>query len=83
MTRDVCNYTLTHQFTGSTITGVTVGAPSVGHKCGAPIPVTVPGTLADTGIIYNTEKIGSDSLTIWVDLNGREVNLRLKEAVPW
>lgn len=83
MTRDACLYTLTHQFAGSTITGVTVSAPSVGNRCAAPIPVTIPGALADTGVVFETERIGNDPLTVWVRLVGREVSLKLKDAVPW
>ncbi|CAG8980120.1 hypothetical protein HYALB_00013605 [Hymenoscyphus albidus] len=83
MMRDKCNYSLTYLFGSSSITGVTIGAPSVGHQCGAAIPVTVPGPILDTGIVYNTEKVGSDPATIWIDLKGREVTLRLKDALPW
>ncbi|KAG9237924.1 hypothetical protein BJ875DRAFT_540047 [Amylocarpus encephaloides] len=83
MTRDACNYILTQQFSGSTITGFTLSAPSVKNRCSVPIPVTVPGALADNGIVYNTEKIGNDPLTVWIDLNGRAVDLKLKTPIPW
>jgi hypothetical protein len=83
MTRDQCNYTMTNTFSGSSITGFTVSAPTVNNKCAAPIPVTIPGALYDNGIHYNTEQIGSDPLTVWVDLNGRAVDFRLRDPIPW
>lgn len=83
MTRDQCNYTLTNTFSGSTITGFTIAAPSVQNICSTPIPVTIPGLLADNGIRYNTEQIGSDPLTVWVDLNGRSVDFKLNTPIAW
>jgi hypothetical protein len=74
---------MTNTFSGSTITGVTVAAPSVNNKCSAPIPVTFPGPLVDNGIRYNTEQIGSDPLTVWVDLNGRAMDFKLKTPLAW
>jgi hypothetical protein len=83
MTRDQCNYTMTNTFSGSTITGFSVSAPSVSNKCSAPIPITLPGPLAENGIRYNTEQLGSDPLTVWVDLNGRVMDFRLKDPIAW
>ncbi|EPE37164.1 hypothetical protein GLAREA_09327 [Glarea lozoyensis ATCC 20868] len=83
MTRDQCNYTMTNTFSGSTITGFSVSAPSVSNRCAAPIPITLPGPLAENGIRYNTEQLGSDPLTVWVDLNGRVMDFRLKDPISW
>ncbi|KAH6665167.1 hypothetical protein B0J14DRAFT_236103 [Halenospora varia] len=81
-TRDACSYQMVYGLTGQTITSVTVSAPSVGNKCAASIPVTVPGSVSgDRGFV--SEKLGSDPLTVWVELKGKEVTLTLKDAVAW
>jgi hypothetical protein len=78
MIRDQCAYGLTYDITSGSITGVTVTAN--GNTCGASIPVTVPGKVTDTkGFV--TEQIGSDPLTIWVEMTGSPVSFTLSEPV--
>lgn len=82
MTRDQCNYRLSHNFDpiSKTITGVTL--TSDGNTCAAAVPVTFPGKVKSTkGFV--TEQLGSDPLTIWVKLTGQPVSFDLATAVPW
>lgn len=78
MARDACSYGLTYDVTSGSITGVTVTAS--GNACGSPIPVTVPGSVTDTHG-FTTEQIGSDPLTIWVQLSGSPVSFTLSQPV--
>ncbi|KAK2595975.1 hypothetical protein N8I77_013487 [Diaporthe amygdali] len=78
MTRDACSYGLTYDITSGSITGVTVTAS--GNTCGTSIPVTVPGSVTDTQG-FTTEQIGSDPLTIWVQLSGSPVSFTLSQPV--
>lgn len=78
MTRDACSYGLTYAVTSGSITGVTVTAN--GNTCGTSIPVTVPGTVTDTKG-FTTEQIGSDPLTIWVQMSGSPVTFTLSQPV--
>ena len=78
MTRDGCAYGLTYAVTSGSITGVTVTAN--GNTCSAPIPVTVPGAVTDTQG-FTTEQVGSDPLTIWVQLSGSPVSFTLSQPV--
>jgi len=72
MTRDLCAPEITYSVDSAaqTVTGVTVTAK--GNTCEAEIPVTVPGAVVDT-YGFRTEQIGSDPLTIWVQLTGESV----------
>ncbi|KAL1882847.1 hypothetical protein Daus18300_000485 [Diaporthe australafricana] len=78
MTRDACSYGLAYDITSGSITGVTVTAN--GNTCGTSIPVTVPGSVTDTQG-FTTEQIGSDPLTIWVNLSGSPVSFTLSQPV--
>jgi hypothetical protein len=69
--RDACNYTMSWESESGVITGVTVSAPHVNNTCGASIPVTFPGTVRGEDVKgYVSEQIGSDPLTVWVQLGG-------------
>ena len=72
MVRDLCvpDITYTIDSAARTITGLT--ATAKGNTCDSEIPVTVPGAVTDTHG-FRTEKIGSDPLTIWVQLTGASV----------
>ncbi|KAI3400682.1 hypothetical protein diail_2394 [Diaporthe ilicicola] len=78
MIRDACSYGLTYAITSGSITGVTVTAS--GNTCSTSIPVTVPGSVTDTQG-FTTEQIGSDPLTIWVNLSGSPVSFTLSQPV--
>lgn len=78
MARDACAYGLTYDVTSGSITGVTVTA--TGNTCSSSIPVTVPGSVTDTHG-FTTEQIGSDPLTIWVQLSGSPVSFTLSQPV--
>jgi hypothetical protein len=67
-------------FTRKVITGITVMAPD--NTCAAPIPVTVPGSIWNS-LGFRTEQIGSDPLTIWVQLKGSAVTLELDKPILW
>lgn len=78
MARDACSYGLTYAVTSGSITGVTVTAN--GNTCGTSIPVTVPGKVTDTQG-FTTEQIGSDPLTIWVQMSGSPVTFTLSQPI--
>lgn len=82
MTRDKCLPALTYTTdpTAKTITGVTLTATS--NTCRVTIPVTVPGSVTDTQG-FTTEQIGSDPLTIWVQLSGSPVTFTLTTPVAF
>jgi hypothetical protein len=77
--RDACNYSLIWTSDGGKITEVTVGAN--GNTCGSPIPVTFP-TLPSSTQGFQTEKIGTDPLTVWVKLSGTPVAFKLSNPIP-
>jgi hypothetical protein len=81
MTRDACNPQMIYiiDSTAGAITGVTITTNK--NTCAKPIPVTVPGSVTSTAG-YVTEKIGSDSLTIWVTMSGSPVTFTLSTPVP-
>ncbi|KAF4632538.1 hypothetical protein G7Y89_g5585 [Cudoniella acicularis] len=77
MNRDACNPILSYTTnpTAKTITAVTLTCNS--NKCDAKIPVTVPAPVTDIqGFV--TEQLGSDPLTIWVQMTGSPVTFTLK-----
>ena len=78
--RDACNYGVTCSTSSRGITGVTVFAD--GNTCSAPIPVTFPVAPTDTKG-FRTEQIGSDPLTVWVELTGSPVSFDLSKPVPF
>jgi hypothetical protein len=80
MARDACAPNLSYTTSGTTITGVTV-TTSGGNTCSVVIPVTVPGKVTSTQG-FTTEQIGSDPLTIWVQMAGKPITFTLSAAVP-
>ncbi|KAL2828816.1 hypothetical protein BJY01DRAFT_255239 [Aspergillus pseudoustus] len=81
--RDQCGYALAYEVSGDHITGVTVTARA-NNQCSAKIPITVPVDLANNANTHNftTEKLGSDPLTVWVQLSGDPVSLALASPIP-
>jgi len=77
--RDACNYSLSWASNGQQITGVTVNAN--GNTCGSPIPVAFPTPPTDTQG-FQTEEIGNDPLTVWVQLSGTPVTFTLSSPIP-
>ncbi|TVY39443.1 hypothetical protein LSUB1_G004310 [Lachnellula subtilissima] len=82
MARDACGASLTFNVnpTAQTITGVTL--TTTGNTCSTTIPVTVPGTVTSTQG-FRTEQIGSDPLTIWVQMSGLPVTFTLSKPIPF
>ena len=76
--RDACVYSLTWISEDQKITGVTLS--SDGNSCDSPIPVTFPTAPADTQG-FETEKIGSDPLTVWAQLSGSPVTFTLSTPI--
>jgi len=79
MVRDGCGASLTYTTTSTSVTSVTL--TTTGNTCAAKIPVTVPGSVTNLQG-FGTEKIGSDSLTIWVQMSGAPVTFILTTPVP-
>jgi hypothetical protein len=77
-TRDACGYSLSYTTENQEITGVTVSA--TGNTCSEPIPVTFPVAPTDTQG-FTTEQLGSDPLTVWVDLSGSSVSFTLSTPI--
>jgi hypothetical protein len=82
MYRDACapSLTLTTNPTAGTITGVTL--TTNGNVCSVTIPVTVPGTVTSTQG-FTTEQLGSDPLTIWVEMAGSPVTFTLSTPIAF
>lgn len=81
-TRDLCRPSMTWKTStnGASIESVSVFTAG-GNSCGATIPVTVPGSVADsTGA--TREQLGSDPLTLWVSMSGASRTYRLSSALP-
>jgi hypothetical protein len=77
-TRDQCAYALAYEISGDYITGVRVTAKH--NQCGAKIPVTSPVGVLNTEN-FTTEQLGSDPLTVWVQLAGAPVSLALASPI--
>ncbi|KAL4901300.1 hypothetical protein BDW74DRAFT_170241 [Aspergillus multicolor] len=77
-TRDQCGYALSYILDNGAITGVTVSAEDA--SCSAPIPVTFPTAPSDTQG-FATEQLGSDPLTVWVQLAGSPVTFSLGSSI--
>jgi hypothetical protein len=58
-----------------TITSVTVSTD--GNTCGAPVPVTFPGTATASAGGTTSDKVGSEPLIIWTNMNGSPVTFTL------
>lgn len=82
MARDKCAPQLSYTTnpTAKTITAVTL--TTTGNTCSVKIPVTVPGTVTSTQG-FTTEKVGSDPLTIWVQMSGTPVSFTLSTPVAY
>ncbi|KAE8149979.1 hypothetical protein BDV25DRAFT_155333 [Aspergillus avenaceus] len=78
--RDQCNYALQYAIANKQITGVTVTAN--GNTCDAAIPVTFPVAPTDTKG-FSTEQVGSDPLTVWVQLTGSPVTFTLSTPISF
>ncbi|KAJ5088905.1 hypothetical protein N7456_012521 [Penicillium angulare] len=77
-TRDACGYALSYTTENHKITGVTVSATD--NTCGEPIPVTFPVAPTSTKG-FATEQLGSDPLTVWVQLSGSPVSFTLSTPI--
>lgn len=78
--RDACGYAVSHVIDSGKITGVTVTAN--GNTCSEPIPVTFPVAPTDTKG-FTTEQLGSDPLTVWVQLSGSPVTFTLSTPISF
>jgi hypothetical protein len=78
--RDACKYSLSYATSNQKITAITLSAN--GNSCSTPIPVTFPVAPTSTQG-FTTEKIGSDPLTVWVQLSGSPVTFTLSTPIPW
>ncbi|EMD87112.1 hypothetical protein COCC4DRAFT_51263 [Bipolaris maydis ATCC 48331] len=81
-TRDLCRPSMTWKTSanGASIESVSVFTAG-GNTCGTTIPITVPGSVADsTGA--TREQLGSDPLTLWVSMSGASRTYRLSSALP-
>jgi hypothetical protein len=76
--RDQCGYGLSYAVADKKITAVTVTA--TGNTCSRPIPVTFPVAPTSTQG-YATEQLGSDPLTVWVQLSGSPVTFTLSTPI--
>ncbi|KAJ5707544.1 hypothetical protein N7488_007345 [Penicillium malachiteum] len=77
-TRDACGYAVSYTTQNEKITGVTVSATD--NTCSEPIPVTFPVAPTDTQG-FTTEQMGSDPLTVWVELSGSPVSFTLSTPI--
>ncbi|KAL3492289.1 hypothetical protein BJX62DRAFT_250708 [Aspergillus germanicus] len=77
--RDQCGYALGYEISGVYITGFRVTAED--DECSAKIPVTSPVGVLNTQN-FTTEQLGSDPLTVWVQLSGGPVSLGLASPIP-
>lgn len=77
--RDACGYSLSYTTNNGKITGVTVSCAN-GNSCNSPIPVTFPVPPTSTKG-YPTEQLGSDPLTVWVNLMGSPVSFTLSQPI--
>ncbi|OJJ99291.1 hypothetical protein ASPACDRAFT_30018 [Aspergillus aculeatus ATCC 16872] len=76
--RDKCGYALSYAIANKQITAVTVSA--TGNTCSEPVPVTFPVAPTSTQG-FTTEQVGSDPLTVWVELSGSPVTFTLSTPI--
>lgn len=65
------------------ITGVTVtatGNTGIINSCSEPLPITFPGPVKNT-LNFKQEQLGSDPLTLWVNLTGKAVSFTFSTPV--
>jgi hypothetical protein len=80
-TRDACAYAMTYTRTNGQITAVTVTCANQ-NICDVPIPLTIPlGSSVVSTMGMQTEQIGSDPLTIWVNMNGSPMTFQFTSGV--
>ncbi|KAF3929959.1 hypothetical protein AA313_de0205982 [Arthrobotrys entomopaga] len=77
--RDQCDTRVQQGIVNGNIVGVTV--TTTDNKCSAPVPVTIPGGVKETGSYLTTEAIGKDPATVWVTMSGSPVTLTLKNPI--
>lgn len=80
--QDACkpSYSYTLSSDGSSITSVSVTAQDT--SCSVPIPVTFPGSAtASCSGCTTSEKLGTDSLTLWTKLSGSAVSFTLSSPI--
>jgi hypothetical protein len=82
MARDQCSPQMTWNYTpdDQSIASVTVHTATA-NRCRVPIPVTIPVNAKSIPKGATTEQIGSDSLTIWVKMEGSPVTIQLAQPV--
>ncbi|RDL38733.1 Uncharacterized protein BP5553_03073 [Venustampulla echinocandica] len=82
MQRDQCKPVLSYTTnpTAKTITAVTL--TTTNNRCDAKLPVTVPSGVTDVQD-FTTEQLGTDPLTIWVQMSGSPVTFTLKTPIPF
>lgn len=78
-TRDACDYAMSYTIEDDEIISITVSAND--NTCSEPIPITFPVAPTSTKS-YATEQLGSDPLTVWVDLTGTAVSFTLSTPIP-
>ncbi|KAN0102256.1 hypothetical protein V8E51_012766 [Hyaloscypha variabilis] len=80
MTRDQCSPSLEWAINpiAKNITGVTL--TTTNNTCAASIPVTFPGSVTNTQG-FTAEQIGTDPLTLWVNMNGAPVTFTFTTPV--
>ncbi|KAF2753661.1 hypothetical protein EJ05DRAFT_514619 [Pseudovirgaria hyperparasitica] len=80
-TRDMCEPSLVYNLNaaGNAIESVTVSATNM--NCASPIPVSLPGDVVSRGTA-TAEQVGSDPLTLWVQLAGTAQTFVLTSSVP-
>jgi hypothetical protein len=76
--RDQCGYALSYVLDNNAITGVTLTAN--GNTCDAAIPITFPTAPSNTHG-FTTEQLGSDPVTVWVQLSGSPVTFPLSSPI--
>lgn len=78
-TRDQCGYSMSYNINNQKITDLTISAQN--NSCSSPVPVTFPVPPTSTEG-YKTEQLGSDPLTVWVQLSGSPVTFTLSTPIP-
>lgn len=88
MARDNCGYSMRYESTNGIINAVVLSSlgnsTGFANVCKAAIPVTFPGKVVSGDVDgFVSEQIGGDPLTVWVNLKGSEVTIRLKDGLAW
>jgi len=88
MVRDNCGYSMRYESSNGMINAVVISSlgngSGIGNVCKASIPVTFPGKVINEDVNgFVSEQVGGDPLTVWVNLKGYEVRIRLEDGVAW